>query len=123
VLALGPRSGAATLAALAAAGVDLALGAAVAPALAVVVPLIAFLGAALTLAALVERSGIADRAASVLAARAQGSALALYALVCATLSRSRQRSRSTGRSCSWSRCCSSSRGASAHPLRRCSSGR
>jgi arsenical pump membrane protein len=84
VLALGPRSGAATLAALAAAGVDLALGAAVAPALAIVVPLTAFLAAALTLAALVERSGIAERAASLLAARARGSALALYALVCAT---------------------------------------
>jgi Na+/H+ antiporter NhaD/arsenite permease-like protein len=83
-LALGPRSAGATLVALVAAGVDLALGAAVAPALAVVAPLTAFLGAALTLAALAERSGIADRAASVLAARAGGSALALYALVCAT---------------------------------------
>jgi Na+/H+ antiporter NhaD/arsenite permease-like protein len=83
-LAFGPRSPAATLVALAAAGVDLALGAAVAPALAIVAPLTAFLGAALTLAALVERSGIADRAASLLAARAGGSALALYALVCAT---------------------------------------
>jgi Na+/H+ antiporter NhaD/arsenite permease-like protein len=83
-LALGPRSAGATLAALVAAGIDLALGAAVAPALAVVAPLTAFLGAALTLAALAERSGIADRAASVLAARARGSALALYALVCAT---------------------------------------
>jgi Na+/H+ antiporter NhaD/arsenite permease-like protein len=84
VLALGPRSGAATLAALAAAAVDLVLGAPFVPALAMVGPLTAFLGAALTLAALVERSGIADRAASVLAARAQGSALVLYALVCAT---------------------------------------
>jgi Na+/H+ antiporter NhaD/arsenite permease-like protein len=83
-LAFGPRSHAATLVALVAAGVDLALGAAVAPALAIVAPLTAFLGAALTLAALVERSGIADRAASLLAARAGGSALALYALVCAT---------------------------------------
>jgi arsenical pump membrane protein len=83
-LVFGPRSPAATLVALAAAGVDLALGAAVAPALAIVAPLTAFLGAALTLAALVERSGIVDRAASLLAARAGGSALALYALVCAT---------------------------------------
>ena len=83
-LALGPRSAGATLVALVAAGIDLALGAAVAPALAVVAPLTAFLGAALTLAALAQRSGIADRAASVLAARAGGSALALYALVCAT---------------------------------------
>jgi arsenical pump membrane protein len=82
-LALGPRSGVATLAALAAAGVDLGLGAAVAPALTIVVPLASFLAAALTLAALVERSGIAERAASFLAACARGSALALYALVCA----------------------------------------
>jgi arsenical pump membrane protein len=83
-LGLRPRSAAATLVALGAAGVDLAFGAALAPALAVVVPLTAFLGAALTLATLVERSGIADRVASILAARAGGSALALYALVCAT---------------------------------------
>jgi arsenical pump membrane protein len=83
-LAARPRSASATLAALAAAGVDVLLGASVAPAVAVVAPLTAFLGAALTLAALVERSGIADRAAQVLAARAAGSALALYALVCAT---------------------------------------
>jgi Na+/H+ antiporter NhaD/arsenite permease-like protein len=83
-LAVRPRSARATFAALAAAGVDVLLGAPVAPALAVVAPLTAFLGAALTLAALVERSGIADRAAQALAARAGGSALALYALVCAT---------------------------------------
>jgi len=83
-LALRPRSSAATLVALAAAAVDAVLGAPVGPALDIVAPLTAFLGAALTLAALVERSGIADRAASALAARAGGSALALYALVCAT---------------------------------------
>ena len=83
-LALRPRSAAGTLAALAAAAVDAGLGAPVGPALDVVVPLTAFLGAALTLAALVERSGIADRAAGALAARAGGSALVLYALVCAT---------------------------------------
>jgi Na+/H+ antiporter NhaD/arsenite permease-like protein len=83
-LALRPSSSAATLVALATAAVDAVLGAPVGPALDVVAPLIAFLGAALTLAALVERSGIADRAASALAARAGGSALALYALVCAT---------------------------------------
>ena len=83
-LALRPRSRAATLAALAAAAVDAALGAPVAPALSVVAPLTAFLAAALTLAASVERSGMADRAAGVLAARARGSSLALYGLVCAT---------------------------------------
>src|SRR5919204_327851 len=83
-LAVRPRSALAALAALAAAGVDVLLGASLAPAVSVVAPLTAFLGAALTLAALVERSGIADRAAQALAARAGGSALALYALVCAT---------------------------------------
>jgi arsenical pump membrane protein len=83
-LALRPRSAAATLAALAAAAVAAALGAPVGPALAVVAPLTAFLAAALTLAVFVERSGIADRAAEALAAGSGGSALALYALVCAT---------------------------------------
>src|SRR5919198_6571757 len=83
-LAVRPRSAGATLAALAAACVDVLLGAPFGPALDIVAPLTAFLAAALTLAALVERSGIADRAAQALAARAGGSALALYALVCAT---------------------------------------
>jgi arsenical pump membrane protein len=83
-LALRPRSAAATLTALAAAAVDLGLGTAVTPAVTAVAPLMAFLGAALTLAALAERSGIADRVARALAARAGGSALVLYALVCAT---------------------------------------
>jgi Na+/H+ antiporter NhaD/arsenite permease-like protein len=83
-LALRPRSRTATLVAFAAAAVDVVLGAPVAPALEVVAPLTAFLGAALTLAASVERSGIADRAAAALAARAGGSSLVLYALVCAT---------------------------------------
>lgn len=83
-LALRPRSAAATLVALAAAAVDVILGAPIGSAVAVVAPLTAFLGAALTLAALVERSGIAERVAAALAAHANGSALALYALVCAT---------------------------------------
>jgi arsenical pump membrane protein len=43
---------------------------------------VAFLCAALTLAALAERSGLAQRAAGVLAGRARGNALALYVLVC-----------------------------------------
>lgn len=60
-----------------------ALGAPVGPALALVAPLLAFLGAALTLAALVERSGLAERAAAVLAARARGDTRVLYGLVCA----------------------------------------
>jgi Na+/H+ antiporter NhaD/arsenite permease-like protein len=83
-LAVRPRSAPATLAALAAAAVDVVLGAPFGAAIAVVAPLTAFLGAALTLAGLVERSGIAERVAAALAHRAGGSALALYALVCAT---------------------------------------
>src|SRR5919108_330144 len=59
------------------------LGAPVAPALGVAAPLFAFLAAALTLAALVERSGLAERAAATLAIHARGNALLLYGLVCA----------------------------------------
>jgi arsenical pump membrane protein len=59
-----------------------ALGAPVRPAVAVVAPLVAFLAAALTLAHLVERSGLAERAAYALAGAARGNALVLYALVC-----------------------------------------
>jgi arsenical pump membrane protein len=59
------------------------LGAPVAPALGVAAPLFAFLAAALTLAALVERSGLAGRAAATLAKHARGNALLLYGLVCA----------------------------------------
>jgi len=44
---------------------------------------VAFLTAALSLAALVERSGLAERTAAQLAMRARGSSLALYAAVCA----------------------------------------
>jgi arsenical pump membrane protein len=62
--------------------VDVTLGAPVEPAVKVVAPLLAFLAAALTLAQLVERSGLAERAAYRLAAAAAGNTLALYALVC-----------------------------------------
>jgi arsenical pump membrane protein len=55
----------------------------VVPAIRLVAPLLLFLATALTLAALVERSGLADRAASSLATSARGSGIALYALVCA----------------------------------------
>src|SRR3954451_14696528 len=82
-LVAAPRSSRAAAVVLAAAGVDVALGAAAAPAVAVVAPLVAFLAAALTLAALVERSGLAQRAAAVLAAWSRGSGLRLYVLVCA----------------------------------------
>jgi arsenical pump membrane protein len=81
-LLLGPRS-ARSAPVVAAAALDVAAGASAAPALEVVVPLVAFLGAALTLAAQVERSGLAERAALALATRARGNAFALYAASCA----------------------------------------
>jgi amidase len=52
----------------AAASASVLLGAPVAPALTLVAPLLAFLGAALTLAGLAERSGLGERAAAALAA-------------------------------------------------------
>ncbi len=82
-LARSPRSTRGALIVVLAAAVDVALGAAAVPAVAVVAPLVAFLAAALTLAALVERSGLAERAACLLAAASRGSALLLYGLVCA----------------------------------------
>jgi arsenical pump membrane protein len=65
------------------AAADIVLGAPTSSALSVIAPLLAFLGAALTLAALVERSGLAERAACVLAAGARGSSVVLYVLACA----------------------------------------
>jgi arsenical pump membrane protein len=82
-LARWPSQARSALAVAAAASAAILLGAPVAPPLTLVAPLVAFLGAALTLAALVERSGLAERAAAALAARAGGSLLLLYALVCA----------------------------------------
>lgn len=66
-----------------AACVEIALGAHPGPALHLVAPLFAFHTAALTLSALVERSGLAQRAADVLAAVARGRTLSLYLLACA----------------------------------------
>jgi arsenical pump membrane protein len=81
-LCVAPHAPAATAVAALAALVDALLGSRVLPALAVVAPLLAFLTAALTLAGLVERSGLADRVALALAARSRGSALRLFALTC-----------------------------------------
>src|SRR3954454_11286602 len=81
-LAWRPASAGSAVAVGAIAAVELALGASAGPALAVVVPLVAFLSAALTLAALVERSGLALRTAEVLAGSAGGSVLRLYLLTC-----------------------------------------
>jgi hypothetical protein len=60
-LARWPSRNASVLAVAAAASVSILLGAPVTPALTLIAPLIAFLGAALTLAALVGRSGLAER--------------------------------------------------------------
>jgi arsenical pump membrane protein len=82
-VALRPGRALSAFVAAGAAAVDVALGAAATPALVAVAPLLGFLAAALTLAALVERSGLAERAAVSLAAAGRGSALRLYVLVCA----------------------------------------
>ncbi len=79
---LKPRSVISAAVLAAAAALDVALGARLTPALAVVAPLVAFLTAALTLSALIASSGLADHAAVALARRACGNGLALYALVC-----------------------------------------
>lgn len=81
-LALRSRSSLSALVVAGAAAVDIVLGAHAGLVLGVVAPLVAFLAAALSLAALVRRSGLAERAASVLAARARGNGYALYASVC-----------------------------------------
>src|SRR3954469_2680652 len=81
-LVAAPRSSRAAAVVLAAAGVDVASGGAAGPAVAVVAPPVAFRAAALTLASLVQRSGLAERAAGALAVLARGSGLRLYALVC-----------------------------------------
>jgi len=82
LLAWRPRSTVVAFALAGMAGASVAVGASVGPAVRVVGPLIAFLGAALTLAGLVERSGLAERAARTLAAAARGSMAALYVAVC-----------------------------------------
>src|SRR5215475_12226974 len=81
-MAAAPRSGLATLVVAAAAAVDVAFGAAALPALRVALPILVFLSAALTLAALTERAGLADLLARRLAVAGGGSFPRLYALVC-----------------------------------------
>jgi arsenical pump membrane protein len=81
-LAVRPRSGWVAIGIAALAAVDVGLGAAVSPALGALLPLITFLAAALTLAALVERSGLIDRVAGMLASAAGGSVLRLYVFAC-----------------------------------------
>ena len=81
-VALRPNGAVSVVAVAAAAAIDALLGADLGPAVAAVLPLACFLTAALSLAALVERSGLCDRAAAALARRADGRTAALYALVC-----------------------------------------
>jgi arsenical pump membrane protein len=82
LLVLRPRSAAATCVLAVLAALDVALGARIGPVTSVVAPLLAFLAAALTLAQVVERSGLAARTAGLLALAAGGKTLVLYALVC-----------------------------------------
>lgn len=82
-VAVWPRSGLATLALVALAFADVALGGAVGPVLGVVGPLVLFLSAALSLARLVESSGLGERVALALASLARGNTWMLYAAVCA----------------------------------------
>lgn len=82
-LALRPRSAWSAAAVAAAAALDVLLvGARVGPSLRAVAPMVAFLAAALTLSALVERAGLAERAAAALARRARGSLVVLYVATC-----------------------------------------
>lgn len=81
-LATRPGSMRAVLVVALAAALDALLGASAGSAVGVILPLVAFLAAALTLASLVERSGLAERAACALAAAAHGRSLVLYVLVC-----------------------------------------
>ncbi len=82
-LAGAPRGPRATAAIALAGALDWILGAPLGPAVTVVAPLVAFLAAALTLAAIVQRSGLVDRVAAAMLTAARGSGLALYGLVCA----------------------------------------
>lgn len=81
-LAAGPGTARGAAVALGAAAVDAALGAGVTPALRIVAPMVVFLAAALTLAAMLERAGLGERLAAALARRARGSSRTLYAYVC-----------------------------------------
>jgi arsenical pump membrane protein len=82
LIALRPRSAAAAATLLAMAACDLALGGRTGPVLGVALPLMLFLTAALSLAGLVERSGLAERAAVALATIARGNTRGLYACTC-----------------------------------------
>jgi arsenical pump membrane protein len=81
-MAHAPRSALAIGLVAASAIADILTGAALLPAVGVALPILVFLSAALTLAALAEQAGLTDRAAQLLALAGHGSAPRLYALAC-----------------------------------------
>jgi arsenical pump membrane protein len=82
MVARWPRSAASAAGLLAVAALDLAFGGRAGPVVGVVVPLLLFLTAVLSLATLVERSGLAERVAAAVARAAHGHTVALYGGVC-----------------------------------------
>jgi arsenical pump membrane protein len=81
-IALRPADPASAVVVALLAAIDVVLGAPLMPALQAVLPLLVFLAAALTLAALAERSGLAERGADRLAAIGRGRSAVLFLLVC-----------------------------------------
>ncbi len=81
-IALDATGRAATACVAALAGLGIAFGSPLAPALEAALPVLVFLTAALTLAAAADRAGLAERAADRLATAARGRTAALYAIVC-----------------------------------------
>jgi arsenical pump membrane protein len=81
-VAVWPRSAPATVAIIALAVADVALGGGTGPVLGVVGPLVLFLSAALSLARVVESSGLGERVALALASVAHGNTWMLYGTVC-----------------------------------------
>jgi arsenical pump membrane protein len=81
-IALRPADSASAAVVALLAAIDVMLGAPLMPALSAVLPLLVFLAAALTLAALAERSGLAERGADRLADIGGGRSAVLFLLVC-----------------------------------------
>lgn len=81
-MAIRPRGNSSAVVLATLAIVDLALGAPGSSAITTVGPVVAFLTAAMTLAAITARSGLADRIGLMLARGARGQPAALYGLVC-----------------------------------------
>lgn len=81
-VAIAPTGAGGTALVVALAGLDVALGAPLRPALDAAVPLLAFLAAALSLAEHARRAGLAERAAERLARAGRGSSARLFVLVC-----------------------------------------